>query len=79
MRNTSVTGMGYLSLVTSACLAELGHEATPLGIGPRRLRVEERSMLSVSEPDLPELWQRTWVVGTREIGSTGVELDSDSL
>ena len=51
MRNTSGIGVGYVGLVRSVCLAELGHEVTLL-------------------------WQRNWVVATREIGSTGVKLDS---
>lgn len=51
MRNTSVIGVEYVGLVTPACLAELGHEATLL-------------------------WQRNWVVATREIGSTGLRLAS---
>ncbi len=53
MRNASAVGVGRVGVVTSACLAESGHEATLL-------------------------WQRNWVAGTREIGSTGVKLDSDS-
>lgn len=58
MRNISVIGAGYVGLVTGVCFAELGHKVTLLEIDAKKLRGLERGALPISEPDLPELWER---------------------
>ena len=58
MSNISIIGAGYVGLVTAACFAELGHNTTVVEINPDKLRMLDRGLMPVHEPDLPELWQK---------------------
>jgi UDPglucose 6-dehydrogenase len=51
----TVVGAGYVGLVTSACLAELGHDVTCVEIAPARLSSIQRGRLPVHEPGLDNL------------------------
>lgn len=56
--HVAVVGAGYVGLVTSACLAELGHQVVCLEVDERRLRELQRGSLPIYEPGLDELVQR---------------------
>lgn len=63
MRNITVVGAGYVGLVTAACFAEFGHKVSLLEIDAEKLKTLEQGSLPVTEPDLPELWQRHRAAG----------------
>lgn len=51
----SVSGQGYVGLVTAACLAELGHEITGVDIDPVRIARLRQGDVPFHEPGLAEL------------------------
>ena len=55
MSNVSVIGAGYVGLVTSACLAQLGHSVACLEIDRTRLSMLRRGKLPIHEPGLHQL------------------------
>lgn len=62
----SVVGLGYVGLVTSACLAEWGHEVTGIEVSPERLRALNRGTLPFFEPGLDEMVARHRQAGRLE-------------
>jgi UDPglucose 6-dehydrogenase len=50
-------------LVTAACFAELGHTVSLLEIDAEKVSALRGGVLPISEPGLPELWQRNWREG----------------
>src|SRR5919198_326209 len=52
-----VIGVGWVGLVTAACLAELGHEVFCRDIVGEKIEALRRGELPIWEPDLPELVQ----------------------
>ncbi|MFM9125044.1 MAG: UDP-glucose dehydrogenase family protein [Actinomycetota bacterium] len=53
-----VIGVGYVGLVTAACLAELGHPVVCRDIDPQRVAMLQRGEVPIHEPGVPELLQR---------------------
>jgi UDPglucose 6-dehydrogenase len=53
-----VVGVGWVGLVTAACLAELGHEVYARDILPEKVESLQRGEVPMHEPGLPELVQR---------------------
>jgi UDPglucose 6-dehydrogenase len=53
-----VIGVGYVGLVTAACLAELGHHVVCRDIAPERVAMLQRGEVPIHEPGVPELLQR---------------------
>ncbi|PHX80754.1 MAG: nucleotide sugar dehydrogenase [Thermoleophilia bacterium] len=53
-----VIGVGYVGLVTAACLAELGHHVVCRDIVPERVAMLQRGEVPIHEPGVPELLQR---------------------
>ncbi len=53
-----VIGVGYVGLVTAACLAELGHHVVCRDIAPERVAMLQRGEVPIHEPGVPELVQR---------------------
>ncbi len=53
-----VIGVGYVGLVTAACLAELGHPVVCRDIDPERVAMLQRGEVPIHEPGVPELLQR---------------------
>jgi UDPglucose 6-dehydrogenase len=51
----TVVGLGYVGLVTGACLAEWDHEVTGVDADPRRLGALREGRMPFHEPRLPEL------------------------
>src|SRR4051794_4461011 len=63
MSEVTVIGAGYVGLVTSGCLAELGHRVTCLEINTDRVERLRRGELPIYEPELDELVQRHAAAG----------------
>ena len=53
-----VIGVGYVGLVTAACLAELGHPVVCRDIVPERVASLQRGEVPIHEPGVPELLAR---------------------
>jgi UDPglucose 6-dehydrogenase len=53
-----VVGVGWVGLVTAACLAELGHEVYARDILEEKVRSLSRGEVPIHEPGLPELVQK---------------------
>jgi UDPglucose 6-dehydrogenase len=53
-----VIGVGWVGLVTAACLADLGHDVWCRDIDPAKLEVLREGKVPFHEPGLPELVQR---------------------
>lgn len=53
-----VIGVGYVGLVTAACLADLGHPVVCRDISPERIAMLQRGEVPIHEPGVPELLQR---------------------
>ena len=51
----TVVGLGYVGLVTGACLAEWDHDVTGVDADPRRLGALREGRMPFHEPRLPEL------------------------
>ncbi|OGO20820.1 MAG: hypothetical protein A2144_03480 [Chloroflexi bacterium RBG_16_50_9] len=73
MTTISVIGAGYVGLVTAACFAELGHRVNLLEIDHERLNALERGILPISEPNLPEVWQRNLAEGRIRVTGNYIE------
>ena len=53
--NITVIGLGYVGLVTSACLAELGHEILGIDIDSKKIELLKEGLMPIYEPGLREL------------------------
>jgi UDPglucose 6-dehydrogenase len=53
-----VVGVGWVGLVTAACLAELGHDVWARDILPDKVELLSRGEVPIHEPGLPELVAR---------------------
>lgn len=53
--SVTVVGAGYVGLVTSSCLASLGHQVTCLDIDSRRIESLRKGVLPIFEPCLEDL------------------------
>jgi UDPglucose 6-dehydrogenase len=53
-----VIGVGWVGLVTAACLAELGHEVWARDIVPEKVESLSRGEVPIHEPGLPELVEK---------------------
>jgi UDPglucose 6-dehydrogenase len=76
----AISGAGYVGLVTASCFAELGHTVNVIEIDPEKVGTLERGELPLSEPELPELWNRNKAEGRLNVtddyawGMNAVEL-----
>ena len=59
----AMIGLGYVGLVTSACLAEQGHAVIGVEVGPERIKTLLEGRMPFHEPGLTEL-----VAGNRRRG-----------
>ena len=51
----AMIGLGYVGLVTSACLAEQGHDVIGVEVGPERIKTLLDGRMPFHEPGLTEL------------------------
>jgi UDPglucose 6-dehydrogenase len=73
----SVVGLGYVGLVTSACLAEWGHQVVGVDVDERRVNDLDSGRLPFHEPGLDGLVARNRQAGRLTFGSS-VESLSDA-
>ncbi len=67
MTTISVVGGGYVGLVTSACLAQLGHSVTCIEIDESKVALLRENRIPIYEPGLAQLWQRHAEAGSLKI------------
>jgi len=62
--NITITGTGYVGLVTGVCLAEVGHNVTCIDIDHIRIKKLQDNIIPIFEPGLEELFlknrERLW-------------------
>ncbi len=63
MSRICVIGGGYVGLVTSACLAKLGHDVTCLEADLEKTVAIKRGRLPITEPNLDALWRKFSRIG----------------
>lgn len=63
MARIAVVGVGYVGLVTGACLADLGNSVTCVDIDGERIAMLRRGQLPIYEPGLEELVARGLAAG----------------
>ena len=68
-----VGGLGYVGLVTSACLAELGHSVVVVDADRERLALVQQGQLPFHEPGLGELLERNRAAGRLRFASSLAE------
>jgi UDPglucose 6-dehydrogenase len=56
--HVSIVGMGYVGLVTGACLAERGHNVICVDVDPRKVEMVNTAKAPIHESGLPELLLR---------------------
>jgi UDPglucose 6-dehydrogenase len=64
-----VGGLGYVGLVTSACLAELGHAVTVVDVDSERLALVREGQMPFHEPGLREMVERGLASGRLRLAS----------
>ncbi len=74
--NIVVIGLGYVGLVTAACLAELGHEVLGIDIDPNKINLLKEGQMPIYEPGLRELVSKNNMEG-RLVFSDKLEHDID--
>ena len=78
--NITVIGLGYVGLVTSACLAELGHEVLGIDIDTSKVEMLQEGQMPIYEPGLRELVSKNSMEGRLSFKNTfGPELDKSLL
>ena len=63
MKNICVIGVGYVGLVTSACLADLGNHAICLNRNKQKSDNLKKGILPIYEPGLEEIVRRNYEAG----------------
>ena len=56
--NITITGTGYVGLVTGVCLSDVGHRITCFDIDKRKISLLNNGQSPIYEPGLEELIQR---------------------
>src|SRR3990167_5054686 len=73
-------GLGYVGLVTAACLSELGHEVIGIDIDSNRIELLKEGQMPIYEPGLRELVSKNSIEGRLSFTDTvGPDIDKVSL
>ena len=63
MKNICVIGVGYVGLVTGACLADLGNRVRCVNRSPEKAANLKKGILPIYEPGLEEIVRRNYEAG----------------
>ncbi len=75
-----IIGLGYVGLVSAACLAELGHEVLGIDIDPEKVKLLKDGQMPIYEPGLRELVSKNNSEGRLNFtNSFGSEVDKADL
>ncbi|WML41216.1 UDP-glucose/GDP-mannose dehydrogenase family protein [Neobacillus sp. OS1-2] len=74
----TITGTGYVGLVTGTCLAEIGHQITCFDIDKEKISLLNEGISPIYEPGLGELIQRNIDSGRLTFSSNPVEAYSNA-
>lgn len=66
MRNISIIGVGYVGLVTGACLSDLGNHVICLDVDTAKIARLKEGVMPIYEPGLQEVVQRNYAAGRLE-------------
>ena len=61
--NITVIGLGYVGLVTAACLSELGHDVLGIDIDTEKIKLLKEGQMPIYEPGLRELIHKNSIEG----------------
>jgi UDPglucose 6-dehydrogenase len=67
----TITGTGYVGLVTGACLAEMGNHVLCLDLDERRIQTLRAGSLTIHEPGLHDMVRRNAAAGGIEYHCIG--------
>ncbi|HYF19190.1 MAG TPA: UDP-glucose/GDP-mannose dehydrogenase family protein [Ramlibacter sp.] len=71
--NVTVMGVGYVGLVTGACLADVGNDVLCLDLDPRRVDMLNAGQIPIYEPGLDQVVQRNRAAGRLRFTTDVVE------
>lgn len=60
MKKVTVIGVGYVGLVTAACLSDIGHKVTGVDIDKDRIEALRKGIIPIYEPGLEEIVNRNY-------------------
>src|SRR5690242_21562046 len=73
----TVVGLGYVGLVTAACLARLGHRVVGLEKDPAKLEQLNLGRVPYHEPGLDDVLERHWRSGYMSLTSSAADAIDD--
>lgn len=73
----AVIGVGYVGLVTAACMAELGHRVAAFDHDPGLIRELESGVVRIHEPELPALVRKHLASGRLRFAPEFTSTESD--